>query len=596
MGVAPFFGDYDGILAFARTRHGRCYRLLAMIGGRVVNIFRLIICLIVFSFSGDSFASFPKQGKFGITSGSQFVFGFVPTGFIYSSYNEACNAYFSQIQSTAPDIRKPVALAACTSSLASVSTNGAGLFMATIGQAMACPANSSDSGSDCTCNPGTALKDGQCVVPVSDLRRCEELNAWFDSTFNPDKTREVPGKLPYDDSLVCVSPEKEGLGPLGDPTKGCTFKFQREMAWQSDNGSWTSSGSMSTIEPQLCNIGDPNAQEDPNNCPVGWKKSSNGDYCVPEQDKPITCPPGMKESSFVKGLCIPVDIDPDPYNPNPPKPVDPDPTNPNPTDPGPGDQCPAGRVKNADGKCELVSDPGPAPVDPDPNNPNPTDPVPGEPCPVGRVKNADGKCEKIPVDPCPDGYEKKDGQCVPEKSCEPETAWPEKCLPCEKDALNPNVCKEDPGKCEPDPAIPDKCGPGDDDDKSKFGGACAAGFTCEGDAIQCAIAKELHVRNCKFYDTENPHPLYESAVDGTDDKGVDKLRANAEKLSVSSLDSSGFGWSRGCPANPSFEVAGGTFEIPFDKVCPSLSVLSYAAVALTLLGSLLWIVGTGIKA
>lgn len=139
-------------------------------------------------------------------------------------------------------------------------------------------------------------------------------------------------------------------------------------------------------------------------------------------------------------------------------------------------------------------------------------------------------------------------------------------------------------------------GDGEEEEPSQFGGSCASGFTCEGDAIQCAIAKEQHIRNCKFYDTENPHALYKAALDGTDDKGADKLREQAVQLSVSSLDSTGLGWSRACPADPSFEVAGKSFVIPFHKVCPPLSVLSYAAVALTLLGSLLWVVGTGIKA
>eukprot|EP00456_Euglypha_rotunda_P019975 TRINITY_DN17589_c0_g1_i7.p1 TRINITY_DN17589_c0_g1~~TRINITY_DN17589_c0_g1_i7.p1 ORF type:complete len:498 (+),score=71.56 TRINITY_DN17589_c0_g1_i7:274-1767(+) len=39
---------------------------------------------------------------------------------------------------------------------------------------------------------------------------------------------------------------------------------------------------------------------------------------------------------------------------------------------------------------------------------------------------------------------------------------------------------------------------------SSFGGACAGGFQCDGDAVQCAIAREQHTRNCALYVTETP--------------------------------------------------------------------------------------------
>ncbi len=38
-------------------------------------------------------------------------------------------------------------------------------------------------------------------------------------------------------------------------------------------------------------------------------------------------------------------------------------------------------------------------------------------------------------------------------------------------------------------------------EESVFGGSCA-GFTCDGDAIQCAIAKEQHTKNCKLFDEQ----------------------------------------------------------------------------------------------
>jgi hypothetical protein len=43
------------------------------------------------------------------------------------------------------------------------------------------------------------------------------------------------------------------------------------------------------------------------------------------------------------------------------------------------------------------------------------------------------------------------------------------------------------------------CGkPEEEETESAFGGACSA-FNCEGDAIQCAIAREMHQNNCNLY-------------------------------------------------------------------------------------------------
>jgi hypothetical protein len=47
---------------------------------------------------------------------------------------------------------------------------------------------------------------------------------------------------------------------------------------------------------------------------------------------------------------------------------------------------------------------------------------------------------------------------------------------------------------------------------SSFGGSCSASFSCDGDAVQCAIAKEQHERNCAFYDpASQPGPMGDDA-------------------------------------------------------------------------------------
>lgn len=64
----------------------------------------------------------------------------------------------------------------------------------------------------------------------------------------------------------------------------------------------------------------------------------------------------------------------------------------------------------------------------------------------------------------------------------------------------------------PKPTTPEgnrPCDPGEQDCEGKeeeeetaFGGSCS-GFTCNGDAIQCAIAQEQHKRNCEFLTDKN---------------------------------------------------------------------------------------------
>lgn len=129
--------------------------------------------------------------------------------------------------------------------------------------------------------------------------------------------------------------------------------------------------------------------------------------------------------------------------------------------------------------------------------------------------------------------------------------------------------------------------------KSNWGGSCGS-FTCDGDAIQCAIAREQHQRNCKLFDEKTSHPAYQAAVDGTDEQSADKLKGKAEQISVgTNFDQSGFGWAKGCPADP--EIALGfvqqSFTIPFSRICGPLEALSLAGVGITLLGCLVWVIG-----
>lgn len=132
---------------------------------------------------------------------------------------------------------------------------------------------------------------------------------------------------------------------------------------------------------------------------------------------------------------------------------------------------------------------------------------------------------------------------------------------------------------------------------STFTGACGA-WVWTGDALVGSIAKEQHDRDCQFY---NPDPDTQStfalALSGADNQNMDYLKSHSQQVSVGLLDVTGSGWSRACPADPliplNFGRTTASFSIPFSRICGPLDILSLAGVGITLLGSMLWVLGSG---
>lgn len=144
----------------------------------------------------------------------------------------------------------------------------------------------------------------------------------------------------------------------------------------------------------------------------------------------------------------------------------------------------------------------------------------------------------------------------------------------------------------------EKCEGDDCEDKpGKFEGSCMAGFSCEGDALQCAQTREQHRRNCELFEKDTDgNSLTNKALNGTDDKSAEALKASAGQVNVTStFDQSGLGWSHSCPADPRIPLGfGGSnseFSIPFSRICGPLGVLSLAGVGITLLGCGVWVLG-----
>jgi len=131
-------------------------------------------------------------------------------------------------------------------------------------------------------------------------------------------------------------------------------------------------------------------------------------------------------------------------------------------------------------------------------------------CAIGSKEWCDNHADHPACKPGTDEYCAKhpDEASCQQKNADKCLANPDlaECKQAEKCLLNPNdpacvVTDDDYCKKFPNDS---KC------IKSSFGGSCGGAFNCNGDAIQCAIAREQHTRNCALIDAKVPG--YESLV------------------------------------------------------------------------------------
>lgn len=124
------------------------------------------------------------------------------------------------------------------------------------------------------------------------------------------------------------------------------------------------------------------------------------------------------------------------------------------------------------------------------------------------------------------------------------------------------------------------------DDDSKWGGACTGGFTCSGDAVQCAQAQASYDLSCAM----KTDPLGATVQAGNaaavaGDRPPGHPADGVEMFNVQgSLDQTNvFGSS--CPSDISLDLMGNSFSIPLSHACGFLRVMGYVAVAFSLLGA-----------
>lgn len=121
---------------------------------------------------------------------------------------------------------------------------------------------------------------------------------------------------------------------------------------------------------------------------------------------------------------------------------------------------------------------------------------------------------------------------------------------------------------------------------SAWGGSCSTNFTCDGDAVMCAITREQHIRNCKLFDdmSSTEAQLYGSEKGKTGSQTGSLPGSETIAISSSSFDTSdAIGGGTGCIADKSVTVAGSVITIPFSSVCGHLAMLGNILLAVSFL-------------
>ncbi|HEY9024436.1 MAG TPA: virulence factor TspB C-terminal domain-related protein [Burkholderiaceae bacterium] len=127
---------------------------------------------------------------------------------------------------------------------------------------------------------------------------------------------------------------------------------------------------------------------------------------------------------------------------------------------------------------------------------------------------------------------------------------------------------------------------------SSFGGTCSSAFTCDGDAVQCAIAKEQHERDCAFFDPASTGQQgadqvnkFNQAVQDGDVPSWSPSSSGAQSsapLDMASGISTDRTWGSSCVADQVINLVGGqSVVIPWSKYCDALQLIGKMVLACT---------------
>jgi hypothetical protein len=130
--------------------------------------------------------------------------------------------------------------------------------------------------------------------------------------------------------------------------------------------------------------------------------------------------------------------------------------------------------------------------------------------------------------------------------------------------------------------------------KSSWGGTCGA-FACDGDAVQCAIAREIHQRDCALFDTPTAlSTLGEQVASGADPQASQNpaLEANRQTTNLSGSISEDTFLSPGGLVDQQFVVSPRlTVTLPWSQLNYYLSIMGGIVVAFALIFAARIVVG-----
>lgn len=122
------------------------------------------------------------------------------------------------------------------------------------------------------------------------------------------------------------------------------------------------------------------------------------------------------------------------------------------------------------------------------------------------------------------------------------------------------------------------------DEASSWGGSCSGGFTCDGDAVQCAQAQAAYDMACAVKTDPNSGVVQAgNSAAGGGDRPSDHPANNTDSVSFqlsSMLDSTPlFGSADDCPVDVAISVSGKQIVLPFASLCSYLRLLGAAFMA-----------------
>lgn len=119
--------------------------------------------------------------------------------------------------------------------------------------------------------------------------------------------------------------------------------------------------------------------------------------------------------------------------------------------------------------------------------------------------------------------------------------------------------------------------------KGSFSGSCQAGFTCDGDAVMCAIAKEQHTRACQLFKEDTAEGQLYAAEKGKEGaqrgEGIDLGTIDLGGGSGSLIKTDSLIGEGSCVQDLQFQFMGEPVTIPLSSLCPYLAMLGNILVA-----------------